>query len=117
MFLKTNGEYSPLINFTCSGSKTIVPFCLQFISAVSTITVGRMVHLTSARLFLVLCIPWMTSSQTAPPYCSFQTDRFVCQYASMPLANRPIDYSQFSIPPQILEVSANGFLPYFGKQI
>ena len=59
-----------------------------------------------------------TRAQTGPNFCTYNDGVFECDYASMVSpSDRPIDYTGFSQDPQQIEVTVNGFLPYFGKTL
>jgi len=62
---------------------------------------------------LVLHAQW-TSAQSGPNYCTYADEKFTCDYTSMGPTYRPIDYTSFTIEPQIIDLTVNGFLPYFG---
>ncbi|XP_045161800.2 leucine-rich repeat transmembrane protein FLRT3-like [Mercenaria mercenaria] len=68
-------------------------------------------------LYFVVSLVLVTSTraQTGPNFCTYSEGVFECNYASMvSTSDRPIDYYGFSEDPQQIEVTVNGFLPYFG---
>ncbi|KAL4220899.1 Leucine-rich repeat transmembrane protein flrt1 [Mactra antiquata] len=58
----------------------------------------------------------MTSyAQTGPTGCTYVDGIYDCDYSSLTSpSDRPLDYSQFSVEPQNIELTVSGFLPYFG---
>ncbi|XP_060573711.1 leucine-rich repeat transmembrane protein FLRT3-like isoform X2 [Ruditapes philippinarum] len=63
---------------------------------------------------LILSVAY-TQAQTGPNFCSYNDGVFECDYASMvSTSDRPIDFNGFSQDPQQIEITVNGFLPYFG---
>ncbi|XP_052227840.1 uncharacterized protein LOC127842395 [Dreissena polymorpha] len=63
---------------------------------------------------LILLHAQRTYAQTGPPKCTYSDDVYICDYQSMASAERPIDYTSFSVLPQQIQLNVNGFLPYIG---
>jgi len=65
----------------------------------------------------LVTLPQTTVGQSVPNFCTYIEDKvYTCDYASMVSASdRPIEFTDFGTEPQQLDVTVNGFLPFFGK--
>jgi len=65
--------------------------------------------------FTILHHAPLTFAQTGPPECTYSDDVYACNYTTMTSSDRPIDYSQFSVEPQHIQLYIDGLFPYYGK--